>query len=135
VHVRGGAYDGATDPGWLQGILDEGASWLDVSACIDEQGWLSLVVVNVNEEKDFEADLKGGGKDVQTFTVSGPSVKAVNIEGKEEVGVKEGKWNGEGKYSFAKHSMTMLRWQTGEKIKEVEKGEGERLDTRKMAWS
>ena len=34
VHVRGGAYDGATSPTWLQGTLAEGASWLDVSACV-----------------------------------------------------------------------------------------------------
>ncbi|TVY55830.1 putative alpha-L-arabinofuranosidase C [Lachnellula cervina] len=134
VHITSGAYDGATQPSWLQGVLDQGASWLDVSACVNEEGWLSLVVVNVSEDRDFEVDLKGAGKDVQTFTVSGPGVKAVNVQGKDEVGVTESKWDGEGKYRFAKHSITLLRWQTGEKVKEVVKGEGERLDTRKMAW-
>ena len=33
VHVRAGAYDGVTNPGWLQGVLEQGASWLDVQMC------------------------------------------------------------------------------------------------------
>jgi alpha-L-arabinofuranosidase len=31
--------------------------------------------------------------------------------------------------------MTMLRWQSGQKVVEVSKGDGQRLDTRKLAWS
>jgi alpha-N-arabinofuranosidase len=135
VHVRAGAYDGATEPAWLQGVLEQGASWLDVSASVNEDGVVSLVVVNINETTDFEVDLVGVGKEVEVFTVTGKDVKAVNVEGKEEVGVKESKWDGQGKYRFLKHSMTLLRWGTGKKITEVVKGEGLRLDTRKMAWS
>ena len=136
VHVRAGAYDGATEPAWLQGVLEQGASWLDVSASVNEDGVVSLVVVNINETTDFEVDLVGvGKKEVEVFTVTGKDVKAVNVEGKEEVGVKESKWDGQGKYRFLKHSMTLLRWGTGKKITEVVKGEGLRLDTRKMAWS
>jgi len=134
VHVASGAYDGVTNPAWLQGVLEQGASWLDVSASINEEGVLSLVVVNINETKDFEVDLAGVGKEVEVYTVTGSDVKAVNAEGKEEVSVKEGKWDGEGKFKFPKHSMTMLRWKTGKKITEVTKGDGKRLDTRKMAW-
>lgn len=135
VHVRAGAYDGVTNPVWLQGVLDQGASWLDASACVTEEGVISLVVVNISETEDFEVDLQGVGKEVDTFTVTGPNVKAVNAEGKEEVSIAESKWDGQGKYKFGKHSLTMLRWGTGEKINEVLKGEGIRLDTRKMAWS
>jgi len=134
VHVSSGAYDGVTNPAWLQGVLEQGASWLDVSASVNEDGVLSLVVVNINEIKDHEVDLKGVGKEVEVYTVTGPDVKAVNAEGKEQVGVKESKWDGQGKFKFPKHSMTMLRWSTGKKITEVTKGDGKRLDTRKLAW-
>jgi len=135
VHVRGGAYDGETQPVWLQSVLEHGASWLDVSACVDEEGIVSLVVVNINEVEDFEAELKEVGDEVEVYTISGPSVKAVNVDGKEQVGVKESKWDGtKGKYKFEKHSITMLRWHTKQKITEVSKGDGTRLDTRKLAW-
>lgn len=134
VHVASGAYDGVTNPGWLQGVLEQGASWLDVSASVNEEGVLTLVVVNIHEKKDFEVDLAGTGKEVEVYTITGPNVKAVNTEENEEVGVKERKWDGNGKFTFPKHSMSMLRWQTGKKILEVTKGDGIRLDTRKMAW-
>jgi alpha-N-arabinofuranosidase len=135
VHVRAGAYDGVTEPAWLQGVLGEGASLLDVSACVDEEGVLSLVVVNISETEEFEVNLKGAGKEVDVYTVTGPNVKSVNSEGKEEVGVKESKWDGQGKFKFSKHSLTMLRWATGQKVTQVSKAEGERFDTRKLAWS
>jgi alpha-N-arabinofuranosidase len=134
VHVNCGAYDGVTQPAWLQGVLDQGASWLDVSASINEEGVLTLVVVNISETTDFEVELSGAGNDVEVFEVNGATIKAVNAEGKEEVSVKNSKWDGSGKYTFPKHSMTMLRWSTGKKITEVKKGDGLRLDTRKLAW-
>lgn len=135
VHVKAGAYDGVTEPAWIQGVLEQGASWLDVSASVNEDGVVSLVVVNINETTDFEVELTGVGKEVEVHTVTGKDAKAVNVEGKEEVGVKESKWDGQGKYNFDKHSMTLLRWETGKKITEVVKGDGVRLDTRKLAWS
>jgi len=135
VHVTAGAYDGVTEPAWLQGVLEQGASWLDVSASVDEEGVVSLVVVNISETTNFEVDLSGVGKEVEVYTVSGKDVKAVNVQGKEEVAVSESKWNGQGKYKLAKHSMTLLRWATGKKITEVGKRDGIRLDTRKLAWS
>jgi alpha-L-arabinofuranosidase len=135
VHVRAGAYDGATQPSWLQGVLAQGASWLDVSASVNEDGVISLVVVNINETQDYEVDLVGTGKEVAVYMVSGPTIKSVNAAGSEEVGVKETTWDGQGKYKFSRHSMTLLRWQTGQKVKEILKGDGTRLDTRKLAWS
>jgi alpha-N-arabinofuranosidase len=135
THVKSGAYDGPTEPSWLQGVLDDGASWLDVSACVNEEGVVTLVVVNVSEEENFEVELTGVGKSVDVFTVSGPGVKATNTEVKEEVSIVESKWEGGEKYQFGKHSVTMMRWETGKKVTEVKKGDGQKLDTRKMAWS
>jgi alpha-N-arabinofuranosidase len=135
VHVKGGAYDGVTQPAWLQGVLEQGASWLDVSASINEEGILSLVVVNISESKDFEVDLTGVGSKITVYIVSGPSIKAVNADGKEEVSLKETKWDGQGRFKFARHSMTMLRWHTGQKVTEVAKDDGTRLNLRKLAWS
>ena len=96
---------------------------------------MSLVVVNVNDQRDYEVEVGGVGANIAVYTVTGPSVKAVNAAGKEEVGIKETKWDGIGKFKFSRHSMTMLRWQTGQKVVEVSKGDGLRLDTRKLAWS
>jgi alpha-N-arabinofuranosidase len=138
AHVRAGAYEGETTPGWLMGTLENGASWLDVSAAVDEEGMVSLVVVNVNEQRDYAVDLTGvgEGEEVTVYTVTGPNVKSVNEAGKKpEVGLQETTWNGKGKFKFLKHSLTMLRWKTGQKVVEVLKGDGERVDTRKMAWS
>jgi alpha-L-arabinofuranosidase len=135
VHVSAGAYGGVTEPAWLQGMLEQGASWLDVSASVNEHGVISLVVVNINETTDFEVDLVSVGKEAEVYTITGKDVKAVNVEGDEQVGVKESKWDGQGKYKFAKHSMTLLRWSTGKKITEVVQGDGVRLNTRKLAWS
>jgi alpha-N-arabinofuranosidase len=134
VHVRSGAYDGVTQPAWLQGVLEQGASWLDVSASVNEQGVLSMVVVNIHETCDFEVELKGVGKDVSVFTITGDNVKATNTAEKEGVVVKESKWDGQGKFTFAKHSLSMLRWDTGKKISEVKLDEKGSIDTRKMAW-
>ena len=135
VHVRGGAYDGETSPAWLQGVLENGASWLDASACVDDDGTVSLVVVNINEERDYDVDLSGVGTDVSVYTISGVSVKAVNTAEEEVVGVKDSKGDGQGKFRFGKHSLTMLRWETGRKVVEIMKRDGEKLDNRKLAWS
>jgi alpha-L-arabinofuranosidase len=112
-HVWCGAYDGPTQPEWLQGMLEQGASWLDVSAAVDEEGVVSCVVVNISEEEEFKVELKGVGSDVEVFEVTGADVKAVNTKEKEGVGLKESKWEGKGLFCFRKHSITMLRWHTG----------------------
>ncbi|KAF3071208.1 putative alpha-L-arabinofuranosidase C [Daldinia childiae] len=113
THVRSGAYEGETTPAWLQGTLGEtGAAWLDVSAALGDDGYVNLVVVNISETEDFAAQLKGVGADVSIYTVSGSQVSSTNKEGKEEVSLSEGKWNGQGKYTFAKHTFTLLRWKS-----------------------
>lgn len=115
AHVSGGSYGGETAPEWLQGVLEDGAPWLDVSAVVDEKGWVNVAVVNISDEKDFETTVKGVGAPgkgkVEVHTVSGADVNAVNVPGKEEaVGVKGTHWDGEGGFVFPRHSMTLLRW-------------------------
>lgn len=134
VHVSADAYDGVTEPAWLQGLLEDGAPLLDVSASVNEDGILSVAVVNISETEDFLVDFQGPKGDVTVFTITGPDVKAVNVGGKQLVGIEEGKWDGKGKYKFPKHSMTMLRWDTGEKIQDASKSNVGRMDVRKMAW-
>lgn len=112
AHVRGGAYTGETEPAWLKGI-DE-VSKLDVSATVNE-GWVSVVVVNIDEKEGVEVDMKLGGViegEIEVHTVTGDNVNVVNTEAG-EVGITESKWDGKGKYTFGKHSMTMLRWKSG----------------------
>ncbi|CAJ2511639.1 Uu.00g072640.m01.CDS01 [Anthostomella pinea] len=116
AHVRTATYSGTTQPAWLENISTEegGIPWLDVSACLGDDGYVSLAVVNMSETEDFATELRGvvGKDDVTTYTVTGPGVAAVNVEGKEEVGLVEGKWEGEGTYTFPKHTFTMLRWKS-----------------------
>ncbi|KAF4973133.1 hypothetical protein FSARC_477 [Fusarium sarcochroum] len=110
VNVRGGEYQGDTTPEWIRGTIE--TPWLDVSAALDKDGVVNLAVVNIHEEKDFETELKGltGGKEIEVHSVSGKDVKVVNTAEKEEVAIKESKWNGEGLFTFPKHSFTLLRW-------------------------
>lgn len=102
-------YEGPTQPDWIRGATE--TPWLDVSATVKD-GIVSMVVVNIHEEKAFMAKLQGitSGK-VEIFTVTGANLRVVNREGQEEVGIKESSWNGKGTFAFPKHSLTMLRWQ------------------------
>lgn len=75
---------------------------------------MSLAVVNIHGEKDFETELKGvvGGKGgVKVYVVDGSGVEVVNTAEKEEVGIKETEWDGKGAFVFKKHSLTLLRWE------------------------
>lgn len=105
---------------------------MDVSAAVNEEGVVSRVVVNINEEEEFRVDLKGVGTDVEVFEVTGADVKAVNTKEKEGVGLKERKWDGKGSFAFKKHSMTVLRWHTGKRISEVSAGLSWPTGTRKL---
>jgi len=116
-HVDCGMYEGSTKPQWVRGVKQ--TPWLDVSATIDEQGWISVCVVNIHREADMETILDLGdaksvsGSEVQVYTISNPSIDVTNMDGKEEVGIAESTWNGweeESRFRFPKHSITMLRW-------------------------
>ncbi|KAM0200086.1 hypothetical protein ACHAPA_011795 [Fusarium lateritium] len=110
VNLRGGEYLGDTQPAWIRGAIE--TPWLDVSAALDKDGVVNLAVVNIHQEKDYETELKGltAGKEVEVHTVNGADVKVVNTAEKEEVLIEETKWNGEGLFTFPKHSFTLLRW-------------------------
>ncbi|KAH8836776.1 hypothetical protein MCOR27_008924 [Pyricularia oryzae] len=112
VHVQSGEYDGPTKPVWIRGTIE--TPWLDVSASVNDDGVVSLVVVNIHEHKSFSTRLHGvkpvEGGHVEVYTVTGPNVKSRNTEEKQEVGITESKWDGKGPYEFPKASMTMLRW-------------------------
>jgi alpha-N-arabinofuranosidase len=113
VHVSAGIYEGQTAPAWLRGGTRE-ISWLDVSACVDEEsGRACLAVVNIHEEKDFETEVEGIADEVEVYTVTGENVKVTNVEPDgqhQNVGVRESSWDGRGRYTFPRHSFTLLRW-------------------------
>lgn len=114
AHVSCGSYTGETVPAWLQGVLEDGAAWLDVSAVVDDKGFVNVAVVNISDKQDFETTLRGlvSGRVVEVHSVNGPDVSSSNVAGKEEVGVKTSEWSSDGKDSFVfpKHSLTLLRW-------------------------
>ncbi|KAK6066381.1 alpha-L-arabinofuranosidase [Seiridium cupressi] len=114
VHVRTGAYKGATNPEWIQSTVT--VPKLDVSAAVDGE-WLNVAVVNVDEEHSFETELSGvapASGDVQVFKVGGEkfSLKDVNKEGQEIIKIVESTVKAEEakKFVFERHSFTLLRW-------------------------
>ena len=114
VHLRCQEYEGSTKPKWLRGTMD--TPWLDVSAAIDDEGVVSLAVVNIHADKDFEVNLEGVTQNatVTVYTVSGEDIAVVNTaEDENKVGIQEGTWDAsEGSFVFPKHSLSMLRWST-----------------------
>lgn len=112
THVGCGAYDGETAPAWIQGAVD--TPWLDVSATINDKGVVSMAVVNLSLEQGFEIEVGGvqpKSGSVKVYSVAADKWDAVNTAEKETVALKESDWDGKGKFSFPKFSMTMLRWQ------------------------
>lgn len=111
THVACEAYEGETAPAWIQGAVD--MPWLDVSATIDGKGMVSMAVVNLSMEQAFAIEVggvqpKSGG--VKVYTVEAEKWDAVNTAENEAVKLKESEWDGKGKFSFPKFSITMLRW-------------------------
>ncbi|KAK3192060.1 hypothetical protein K4F52_001687 [Lecanicillium sp. MT-2017a] len=56
-NVRCGEYQGETEPAWIRGAIE--TPWLDVSAALDIDGFVNLMVVNIHEARDFETELSG----------------------------------------------------------------------------
>jgi alpha-N-arabinofuranosidase len=110
LNVRAPEYMGRTNPKWVRGTIE--TPYLDCSAALGEDGFVNLAVTNVNEEKDFEVDLQGlKAAKVEVFTVRGESVDVVNTVEEQKVGIDESSWDGKGKFTFGKHSFTLLRWE------------------------
>ena len=83
THTSCSTYNGETSPAWLQGAID--TPWLDVSATIDDEGAISMVVVNLNMEQGFEIEVGGlqakcGG--VKVYSVAAEKWDAVNTSEK-----------------------------------------------------
>ena len=114
VHLTCSEYTGPTNPAWIRST-SIATPWLDTSAALDKDGFVNLVVVNIHPEKDLQTDLKGiaAGK-VETFVITGDSPKAKEVHLDEKGnGYKKGSWDASkdgGKFTFTKHSITMLRW-------------------------
>jgi alpha-N-arabinofuranosidase len=111
VHVGCEFYDGTTKPVWLRSVKE--TPMIDVAATIDDEGMVSMCVINRHLERTFETEIGGVVGEVQVFTVTGENETVSNMFGKEEVSLEESKWEGKGKFVFGKHSLTMLRWKSG----------------------
>ncbi|EMC94106.1 glycoside hydrolase family 51 protein [Baudoinia panamericana UAMH 10762] len=88
-------------------------AWLDASAAMGDDGWVSLVVVNVHPSETFDITVQGvqtSAAEVEKYVITGESWQATNTETDQAVKIHENKWGGKGPCSFAKMSMTMLRW-------------------------
>jgi alpha-L-arabinofuranosidase len=111
VHLDCESYTGTTKPEWVRAVKD--TPWLDVSATIDDEGQISVCVVNIHAERDMKTEMRGlAGTSVEVYTVTGANLKVTNMGGKEEVGVKHSSWEPKNDFTFVfpKSSMTMLRW-------------------------
>ncbi|EME48955.1 glycoside hydrolase family 51 protein [Dothistroma septosporum NZE10] len=111
THVCCGAYEGETEPKWLQAAAD--TPWLDVSATLSGDGWVGMAVVNVHQTDAFEVKLDGvnaEGNRVYVYTVTGQEWNLTNTADKQSVGIDESTWDGQGSFKIAKMSMTLLRW-------------------------
>lgn len=109
VQVRCAEYEGPTEPSWIRGTIE--TPYLDVSAAIDDDGIVSLAVVNVHESKDISTQLEGlAAGDIKVYSVTGDDPQVINTQNDEKVVIKESSWDGKGAFTFPKHSITMLRW-------------------------
>lgn len=105
-------YEGTTKPAWVRSVKE--TPFVDVSCTVDEEGTVSLCVINLHLEKAFETEIGGVMGDVEVHTMSGENEKVSNMHGEQKVEIEKGSWDGKGKYKFGKHSLTMLRWKTGD---------------------
>ncbi|KAK3299673.1 glycoside hydrolase family 51 protein [Chaetomium fimeti] len=109
LNVKAPEYGGQTKPRWIRAAIE--TPYLDCSATVGDDGFVNLAVANVHEENDYEVALDGLQADkVEVYVVSGDNVSVTNTDGAQKVGIKESSWDGKGKYTFGKHSFTLLRW-------------------------
>jgi alpha-N-arabinofuranosidase len=109
LNVRSPEYTGRTNPAWIRGTIE--TPFLDCSAIINNNGWVSLAVVNVSEEKDYSVKLEGVPEsNVDVYQVTGENVDVVNTEAVQNVKIEEIEWEGRDMVVFKRHSLTMLVW-------------------------
>jgi alpha-L-arabinofuranosidase len=109
LNVKSPEYTGRTRPAWIRAAIE--TPYLDCSATLGADGYVNLAVANLSEEKDHEVALDGLKADkVDVFVVSGDNVSVTNTAQEQPVGIKESSWDGKGKFTFGRHSFTLLRW-------------------------
>jgi alpha-N-arabinofuranosidase len=111
LNVRSPEYTGRTNPEWIRATIE--TPFLDCSATIGDDGYVTLAVVNIDETKGYSVKLEGVAKsEVDVYTVGGKDIHVRNTDGVQEVGVEESKWDAssDSTFSFKKHSLTLLRW-------------------------
>ena len=112
THVSCSAYEGDTAPSWMKAAVD--TPWLDVSATVNEDRIVSMVVVNMHLSESFTVDLSGlrpsDGR-VDTYLVTADKWDDVNTAAHEAVRIEESSYSGQGQVMFPKMSIKMLRWQ------------------------
>jgi alpha-N-arabinofuranosidase len=92
THVYAETYVGRTFPEWLASTRE--LLLLDVSAAVSDDGWVSLAVVNIDDERDLETKMPGGAgrnEEVQVYTVRGRGngIRDHNTEESVKVFVRE----------------------------------------------
>ncbi|AEO58452.1 glycoside hydrolase family 51 protein [Thermothelomyces thermophilus ATCC 42464] len=116
LHVRGPEYTGRTRPAWIRAAIE--TPYLDCSAALGDDGFVNLAVANLHEQNDYPVDLDGlriaHGDRVAVFLVTGDHVGVANTADEQKVGIAESSWDGKGKFTFVKHSFTLLRWKPAE---------------------
>jgi alpha-N-arabinofuranosidase len=109
LNIKSPEYTGRTNPSWIRNTIE--TPFLDCSATLSDDGFVNLAVTNVHETQDYEVSLEGLNADkVEVHTVTGDSVDVTNTAEEQKVGIKETSWDGKGKFTFGKHSFTLLRW-------------------------
>ena len=105
-------YEGSTKPEWLKDSFDTRMRYLDVSACVDGEGWCCVAVANLHKSEDLRTSFAGvkEGTGVEAYTVSGQNLDDTNMDGEEMVSLKESRWKTEDTFVFPKHSFVLLRW-------------------------
>ncbi|KEZ42293.1 hypothetical protein SAPIO_CDS6159 [Scedosporium apiospermum] len=106
VNVRCGEYEGQTSPGWIRGTVE--TPWLDVSAALQDNGVVSLAVVNITENRAIETQLKGipAGAKVEVHKVTGKSV----LERDAGISKEDITWPSSHCFEFPAASLTLLRY-------------------------
>jgi alpha-N-arabinofuranosidase len=107
LHLECGAWDGETQPGWIRETMD--TPWLDTSAAIDDDGTVNLAVVNISEGEDIAVEILGVSGQAQVFTVNGEGEGVLLDTTGKGVEMRESESKLDGKYTFPKHSFTLLR--------------------------
>jgi len=110
INVSCDEYTGPTRPVWIRGAIE--TPWLDASAALSDDGWVTLAVVNISEDRDYETKVIAElANQVEVYTVTGQSKDVVNTwDDKEKVRISETTWDGKGNYVFKRLSLTLLRW-------------------------